>query len=350
VVDITGMVLTRSFTDQFKALSSSDPYIARIRAGQRQPDVVRLVLELKTTVVPQVFQLEPVGPYRRRLVLDLYPEHGDDPLLTLLQSTPEPTKLSGDGTDRPPAKGPASGKKHRTDRVTTIAIDAGHGGEDPGAVGYRGTHEKDVTLAIARQLATLIQNETDYRVLLTRDSDYFVPLGTRVAKAREVEADLFVSLHADAWVNTNAHGASVFALSESGASSKAAADLARQQNDADRIGGLNVANASPYLTKVLSDLSYGAQISDSLRFGDAVLHELGQINPLHKGAVEQAAFAVLKAPDIPSVLVETAFISNPDEELRLRDGNYQHRTASAVLSGIQAYLSRHPGMARNALG
>jgi len=235
-------------------------------------------------------------------------------------------------------------------RLITIAVDPGHGGEDPGAIGKRGTHEKAVTLSIGRQLAALIQEQSDYRVLMTRDADYFVPLGVRVEKARRVEADLFVSIHADAWVRSNARGSSVFALSERGASSSAAAELARQQNDADRIGGINVAARNPLVSRVLLDLSTSAQISDSLRFGDAVLHELERVNRLHRGYVEQAGFAVLKAPDIPSILVETAFISNPDEEARLRDQDYQRQMAAAVFKGIRAYFAKNPPAVRNPVG
>jgi N-acetylmuramoyl-L-alanine amidase len=235
-------------------------------------------------------------------------------------------------------------------RLITIAIDPGHGGEDPGATGRRGTHEKVVTLSIGRQLAALIEDQADYRVLLTRDADYFVPLGMRVEKARRVQADLFVSIHADAWVRSDARGSSVFALSERGASSSAAAALARQQNDADLIGGVNRASLSPMVQRVVLDLSTAAQISDSLVVGDAVLHELGGINRLHRGHVEQAGFAVLKAPSIPSILVETAFISNPDEEARLRDQAYQRQMASAVFSGIRSYFARHPPLVRNPVG
>ena len=397
VVDLEGIELTPQLADQVKRIDAADPFIARMRVGQFRPQVVRLVIELKTPVDPQVFALDPAGPYRNRLVLDLYPEGANDSLMALLRSNtnngpetgagqlPATDADSGEADTRgdtsaksatpgndPNAESAAeSAKKSATDRTSanaqensaaarksartmrrliTIALDPGHGGEDPGAIGRHGTHEKVVTLSIARQLAALIQDQSDYRVLMTRDADYFVPLGVRVEKARRVQADLFVSIHADAWVRSDARGSSVFALSERGASSSAAAELARQQNDADRIGGINVAAHNPLVSRVLLDLSTTAQISDSLRFGDAVLHELERVNRLHRGHVEQAGFAVLKAPDIPSILVETAFISNPDEEARLRDQNYQRQMAAAVFNGIRGYFAKNPPAVRNPVG
>ncbi len=401
VVDIEGISLTPHFSEQIRSVDGADPFIARMRAGQFRPGVVRLVVELKKAVDPQVFALDPVGPYRNRLVLDLYPEGANDPLLALLRMPPEATQApdadapprdalehgAGPAPERatapeadPPSaptgaeasNGPADAAEpaqafasagpepdsagvsrkgaRAMRRLITVAIDPGHGGEDPGAIGRRGTHEKLVTLSIGRQLAALMQEQPDYRVLMTRDADYFVPLGMRVAKARRVQADLFVSIHADAWVRSDARGSSVFALSERGASSSAAAELARQQNDADRIGGINVASRSSMVSRVVLDLSTTAQISDSLRVGDAVLHELEHVNRLHRGRVEQAGFAVLKAPTIPSILVETAFISNPDEEARLCEAGYQHQMAQALLAGIRNYFSRHPPLVRNPVG
>lgn len=406
VVDIDGIDLTPQFTEQIKKIDAADPFIARMRVGQFSPQVVRLVIELKTPVDPQVFALDPVGPYRNRLVVDLYPEGANDPLMALLRSPPQAMDTEdgaaqlpggdtagarGPGTDgtqgpqsapdavvaespeaaqrtEPPTESatgsatePASTNTPQSSasarrsaramrRLITIAVDPGHGGEDPGAVGKHGTYEKVVTLSIGRQLAALIEEQSDYRVLMTRDADFFVPLGVRVNKARRVQADLFVSIHADAWVRSDARGSSVFALSERGASSSAAAELARQQNEADLIGGINVAKSNPLVSRVLLDLSTSAQISDSLRFGDAVLHELGHVNRLHRGHVEQAGFAVLKAPDIPSILVETAFISNPDEEARLRDQNYQRQMASAVFNGIRSYFAKNPPAIRNPVG
>jgi len=352
VVDIEDMELTPRLRELVGRVDAEDPYIARVRVGQNRPRVVRLVIELKEDIRPEVFALQPVGPYQHRLVLDLRPVNPPDPLLALLREQelrlPESERRdeaallreiqrAGAGRDAP--RRPAD---RDVDRLVTIAIDPGHGGEDPGAVGKRGTLEKDVTLNIAQRLHRLIEAERGMRVLLTRDGDFFVPLRERVAKARRVQADLFVSIHADAWIRPDARGSSVFALSENGASSTAAAWMARRENEADLIGGINLGVADAQLAQVLLDLSTTAQIKDSLRFGNAVLRELERVNSLHKPRVEQAAFAVLKAPDIPSILVETAFISNPDEELRLADDGYQQRVAVAILDGIRRYLAAHP--------
>ena len=231
----------------------------------------------------------------------------------------------------------------------TIALDPGHGGEDPGAIGKRGTYEKNVTLAVAKRLKEKIDTEPNMRCLLTRDSDYFVPLHVRVQKARRVQADLFVSIHADAWIKPTAKGSSVFALSEKGATSTAARWLANKENSADLIGGVNIKTQDRQLASVLLDLSTTAQINDSMKLGRAVLGEIGGINKLHKGAVEQAGFAVLKAPDIPSILIETAFISNPEEEAKLGDDAYQDQMADAVMKGIRRYFSKNPPLAKNRL-
>jgi N-acetylmuramoyl-L-alanine amidase len=232
-------------------------------------------------------------------------------------------------------------------RMVTIALDPGHGGEDPGATGTTGVHEKDIVLAVARRLKGKLEAMPNTRVMLTRDADYFVPLGTRVDKARKVQADLFVSIHADAFVERSARGSSVFVLSEKGASSSAARWLANDQNKADLIGGANLATHDKQLASVLLDLSTTAQISDSIKLGKAVLTEIGGINKLHRGAVEQAGFAVLKAPDIPSILVETAFISNPEEEARLKDDAYQDQLADAITKGIRRYFAANPPMAKS---
>jgi N-acetylmuramoyl-L-alanine amidase len=233
--------------------------------------------------------------------------------------------------------------------MVTVVIDPGHGGEDPGARGRAGTLEKHVTLAIARRLKSRIDLEPGMRAILTRDGDYFIPLSQRVIKARRVQADLFVSVHADAFVQPHARGSSVFALSDSGATSAAARWLAKRENESDLIGGVNLDVKDPVLARTLLDLSQTATINDSLKLGKAVLGELGDVNSLHKSAVEQAGFAVLKAPDIPSILVETAFISNPQEERRLRDAAYQERMASAMLQGIRRYLAQNPPLARTRL-
>ncbi|MFN6961324.1 MAG: N-acetylmuramoyl-L-alanine amidase, partial [Rhodocyclaceae bacterium] len=234
-------------------------------------------------------------------------------------------------------------------RLVTIVIDPGHGGEDPGAIGAGGSLEKDVTLAIARRLKAKIDAQPNMRALLTRDGDYYLPLHQRVAKARRVKADLFVSVHADAFMKPTARGSSVFVLSENGASSSAARWLADRENAADLIGGVNLGNKDPHLARTLLDLSQTATINDSLKLGRAVLTALGGINILHKGHVEQAGFAVLKAPDIPSILVETAFISNPEEEKRLTDVTYQEQMAGALLAGMKRYFALNPPAAKSKL-
>jgi N-acetylmuramoyl-L-alanine amidase len=247
------------------------------------------------------------------------------------------------------AKAPAPAAKPKIDRLIIVAVDAGHGGEDPGARGRHGTREKDVTLAIAKRLKIAIDKEPNMRAVLVRDGDYFVPLGDRVVKARRVQADLFVSVHADAWVKPDARGSSVFALSERGATSAAARMLAQKENQSDLIGGVNFGVRDPVLARTLLDLSQTATINDSLKLGRHVLSELGDVNELHKQSVEQAGFAVLKAPDVPSILVETAFISNPEEEKRLKDGAYQEKMSAAILSGIKRYLAQNPPLARQRL-
>jgi N-acetylmuramoyl-L-alanine amidase len=353
VVDVDGIELTARSRELIGKVDADDPYIASLRLGQNRPRVVRVVIELKQEVRPEVFALAPVGPYRHRLVMDLHSVTPVDPLLSLLQQERPPvaerSQAPADGRSEPRKPARERGA-NEMNRVATIAIDAGHGGEDPGAIGKRGTYEKDVTLAIARRVETLLKAEADVRVLMTRDGDYFVPLHQRVAKARRVGADLFVSIHADAWVRPDARGSSVFALSERGATSSAAAMMARRENDADRIGGIDLARHDPGLARVLLDLSTTAQINDSLKFGNAVLRELERINRLHKPQVEQAGFAVLRAPDITSILIETAFISNPDEELRLNDAGYQQQIAAAIVAGIRRHLRQNPARARGAIG
>jgi N-acetylmuramoyl-L-alanine amidase len=317
------------------------------------------VFDLKSEVKPQAFTLPPVGDYGHRLVLDLYPLVPADPLLAFLEKRqmqrdePAASAVPAEVTPQPAAKTVEAPRlapaKPDGRRLIIIAIDAGHGGEDPGARGPRGTNEKDVTLAIARKLKERIDQEPNMRAALTRDGDYFVPLHVRVEKARRVRADLFVSIHADAFVRPQANGSSVFALSEHGASSAAARMLAKRENDADLIGGVNLEGKDRYLAMTLADLSLTAQINDSLKLGRAVLDELGGINNLHKPHVEQAGFAVLKAPNIPSILVETAFISNPEEEAKLSSDGYQERMAQAVLAGIKRYFAKNPPLARDTL-
>ncbi|MDY0308833.1 MAG: N-acetylmuramoyl-L-alanine amidase [Castellaniella sp.] len=379
VVDIDGLRLSPAINDLVSKIRPNDPYISAVRAGQNRPDVVRLVFDLKQDVAPQVFTLKPIGEYKYRLVLDLYPKVAQDPLMALLkdaendplagileslaQNSPteapipsvegqklppvarskQPESTSTPPQPRPPA--PAT-RPNRPNRPILIALDPGHGGEDPGAIGKRGTREKDVALQIAHRLKKLIDAQPNMRAYLTRDRDYFVPLNVRVQKARRVQADLFISIHADAWIKPSARGSSVWALSQNGATSSAARWLAKKENDADLIGGVNLGAHNAQVAKVLLDLSTGAQINDSIRVGTQVLNEIGKINKLHKNRIERAGFAVLKAPDIPSILIETAFISNPQEELLLRSPAHQQRIAQAVLSGIQDYFSANPALAR----
>ena len=353
VVEIEGVDLDNKLKSLVAKIQSNDPYIAQVRVGQNRPGVVRLVFDLKEEVQPQVFSLDPVGEYKHRLIFDLYPQTPSDPITELLKKGSAPPIV----TEKPPADLPDTAKASEDDdkdgqkltRLVTIALDPGHGGEDPGAVGRGGSLEKNVVLSIARRLKARLEQQANVRVMLTRDGDYFVPLNVRVQKARKVQADLFVSIHADAFVEPTARGSSVFALSEKGASSTAARWLANKENAADLIGGINIRSKNQHLASVLLDLSTTAQINDSLKLAKSVLGEIGTINRLHKAQVEQAGFAVLKAPDIPSILVETAFISNPEEEARLSDENYQDQMADALMRGIRKYLIKHPSLTRNRL-
>jgi N-acetylmuramoyl-L-alanine amidase len=338
VLDIEGVEFNSVLQSLPGKILDNDPQIRLIRAGRFKPEVVRIVIELKGEVKPQVFSLKPVGDYGHRLVLDLYPAEPPDPLMAFLEKHQEAATRPG---QTPPADAPD------IQRLVTIVIDPGHGGEDPGAVGRGGSLEKNVTLAIARRLKAKIDAQPNMRALLTRDGDFFIPLQQRVAKARRVNADLFVSVHADAFVKPTARGSSVFVLSENGASSSAARWLAQKENAADLIGGVNIGVKDPHLARTLLDLSQTATLNDSLKLARAVLGEIGGINTLHKGHVEQAGFAVLKAPDIPSILVETAFISNPEEEARLTDDGYQDRMADALMSGMRRYFAQNPPLAKS---
>ena len=400
-VDIAGIELNPALRELVAKVKADDPFIAGIRVGQGSPTGVRLVIDLKQAALPQVFNLPPVAAYQHRLVLDLYPRRAADPLEQLIASrmrdreappaalAPAPAaaadplgELMARQTERPAAASPpgpappsaplsaptpalvpsaasrpatapsrSTTAPQRTDRLIIVALDPGHGGEDPGAVGPAGTREKDVVLQIAHRLQARINatvvNGNPMRAFLTRDADFFVPLHIRVQKARRVQADLFVSLHADAFFTPAARGASVFALSQGGASSSAARWMADKENRADLIGGVNVKSQDAQVAHALLDMSTTAQINDSLKLGGALLGEIGALGRLHKPKVEQASFAVLKAPDIPSVLVETAFISNPEEEERLRSDGYQEQLADAIMRGINRYFLKNPPLARN---
>lgn len=399
-VDIDGLELSPTLRELVAKVRADDPNIAGIRVGQNAPSVVRLVIDLKHDIKPQVFTLTPVAAYRHRLVFDLYPANPPDPLERLIAErmkelggtdtapavTADPTDSLGDliarqieranamtrRSDtavaqapeppapppqrlpaRPPAPAPRppAAARGRTDRLIIVALDPGHGGEDPGAIGPGGTYEKNVVLQVALKLRDRINNTTvngnPMRAFLTRDGDYFVPLHTRVEKARRVGADLFISIHADAFMRPEARGASVYALSERGASSTAARWLANKENDADRIGGVNLGVKDSLVQRALLDMSTTAQIKHSLMLGDSMLREIGGVGRLHKRNVERANFAVLRAPDIPSVLVETAFISNPEEERKLRSERYQNELANALIAGIQKYFTANPPLARS---
>jgi N-acetylmuramoyl-L-alanine amidase len=430
VIDIDGLELSPQIKELVRKVRSDDPYIAGVRVGQNRPKVVRLVIDLKQAIKPQVFGLPPVAAYQHRLVFDLYPKHPVDPLVALHAGAHSPDTgpstgpgvaagaasgaaagaaaggatgeavqggqevvTRGSASDRaaesvndalgefigklpgkPPnsgertAQAPATGARPQvgpergsdrpkdgadkptlpaTQRLIVVAIDAGHGGEDPGAIGPSGLYEKDVVLSIARKLRARINAQPGMRAMLTRESDYFVALHDRVNKARRVQADLFVSIHADAFMNPEARGASIFALSDRGATSAAARWMAKRENASDMVGGVNIKAKDSSVMRAMLDMSTTAQIKDSLKLGQAVLAHLGKVGKLHKPRVEQAGFAVLKAPDIPSILVETGFISNPEEESKLRDDGYQAKLAEALMSGIKRYFERNPPLARN---
>ena len=410
-VDIEGIDLIPALRELVGKVKSDDPNISGIRVGQNAPGVVRLVMDLKRPMLPQVFSLPPVAAYQHRLVLDLYPAQPVDPLEALIAerlaagqalpvagTAPDPLgKLIAEQASKTPSSSSAvaspakppivkppvialaendrpavaaatatpatpspqaemppvreraenTAAQGKTDRLVIVALDPGHGGEDPGAIGPGGTREKDVVLQIAHRLRDRINQQPNMRAYLTRDADFFVPLHVRVQKARSVKADLFISLHADAFFTDVPQGASVFALSEKGASSSAARWIADKENSADLVGGVNVKAKDAQVQRAMFDMSTTAQINDSLKLGSAMLGEIGNVGKLHKPRVEQASFAVLKAPDIPSVLVETAFISNPGEEARLRSDSYQIQLADALMRGIGRYFAKNPPLARN---
>ncbi|MFT3822136.1 MAG: N-acetylmuramoyl-L-alanine amidase [Rubrivivax sp.] len=385
VVDIDGLELNAQLRELVGKVRPDDPYIAGVRVGQNQPRVVRLVLDLKQPVAPQQFALAPVAAYQHRLVFDLYPVKEADPLLALLRDkeaaeqqaaravndalgeliarVDRPAPLASSPIPAPAPPPPASAplstpapreptppteaERRQAQRLIIVALDPGHGGEDPGAIGPTGLREKDVVLAIARLLRDELNQQRNLRVFLTRDADFFVPLHERVRKARRVQADLFVSLHADAFFKPEARGASVFALSAKGATSAAARWMAERENAADVVGGVNVQTTDVHVMRTLLDMSTTAQIKDSLKLGREVLGRIGKVGTLHKREVEQAGFAVLKAPDIPSILVETAFISNPEEEDKLRDKDYRQQLVQAIAAGIKRYFARNPPLARS---
>jgi N-acetylmuramoyl-L-alanine amidase len=396
VLDLNGVGLNEALKSLTNKIQGGDPYIKSVRVGLFKKGTVRVVIDLKAPITPKLFALKPAAQYKHRLVLDIYPQQ--DPLMALLepQPKPNPTPTPAPAARQPPekpteeaggwtpgteiqptpaetapepapsaetpaekteekvAETPADKQQDaaeestlpKVDRLITIAIDAGHGGEDPGALGANGSREKDITLDIAKKLKAGVDAVPGMRGVLIRDGDYFVSLSGRVNKARKLQADLFVSIHADAFTRPEARGSSVFALSERGATSAMARYLAKKENESDLIGGVSLDDKDPNLARILLDLSQTAAINDSLKLGKAVLGNLGKINELHKESVEQAGFAVLKSPDIPSILVETAFISNPEEERRLNSEEYRDKMARAILSGIKKYFASNPPLAK----
>ena len=383
VLDLDGVDLNANLKALANQISPNDPYIKQVRVGNFKPGTVRVVIDLKVEVKPNIFMLQPAGNYNHRLVLDVYPMQ--DPLsgvLSKLDKQPEtapaqeqkaveqklvekpieakpvenkPAEVKSDATlpttEVPPeevVEKPLTNKPATQNgmRLITVAIDAGHGGEDPGAKGANGSREKDITLAIAKKLKQRIDEEPNMRGILTRDADFFIPLHGRVVKARNMQADLFVSVHADAFIRPDARGSSVFALSEKGATSASARYLAKKENESDLIGGVSLDNKDMNLARTLLDLSQTATINDSLKLGKFVLKNIGEVNTLHKGSVEQAGFAVLKSPDIPSILVETAFISNPEEERRLNDDAYRAKLVESIVNGIKKYFATNPALAK----
>ena len=407
-VDLDDLELDAALRELVGQVRPDDPFIQGVRAGQFQPRVVRLVFDLKQAVRPEQFALLPVPPYQHRLIFDLYPTEERDPVTSLLREREEaadrgararqdtlgeliariengpgagaapvspasaataasasrpgtpahpstPTSALSTPPVPPAAPAPAPApiapltpaERQRMERLIIVALDPGHGGEDPGAIGPTGLREKDVVLAVALELRERLNAVPGMRVMLTRESDHFVPLVERVRKARRVQADLFVSLHADAFLRREARGASVFALSTRGATSATARWMAERENAADQVGGVNVARVrDPQILQTMLDMSTTAQIKDSLVLAREVLGRIGKVGSLHKPQVEQAGFAVLKAPDIPSILVETAFISNPEEEKLLRSATYRTQLVGAIAAGIRRYFAKSPPLAR----
>lgn len=391
VIDLSHTKLSQALASLPQKVDAIDPFVQKIRVGQFTPHVIRLVFDLKSNVVPRTFVIEPKENFAHRLVLDIYhPDKAtnadlnargnpaatadfendvlDELVATLVQNgsqkktnpiqlirphSPKPqlnqAKQPGSFQAAQNRKPSATPQKSLVPRIIIVAIDPGHGGKDPGAVGYQGTHEKDITLAIARKLKERIDKESNMRAVLTRDGDYYIPLPQRRINARRANADLFISIHADANPKAHAHGSSVFTLSEHGATSTTASWLANKENsvDNDLMSGIDITSKSKAIRELLLDLSLSATINDSVKLAEYVLKQLGGINHLHKRNVEQAGFAVLKSPDIPSILVETAFLSNPKEEEKLRSKNYQDKMADAMYLGIKKYFADNPALARS---
>lgn len=377
VIDMDAVAISPTLKALPFQLDAQHPYLSKIRIAPFTEHTTRLVFDIKSDIKPLVTDMN-AGSSQQRLAISIAPATGSaepavaTPVLTPSKQLQDVPPASSDDKPAEPATPPATTKEPTSEasaantdksadkptvadkpkqakpgqKLITIAVDAGHGGEDPGARGANGSHEKNITLAIARKLKQQIDAEDNMQAILIRDGDYFVPLGDRVKKARAAKADLFISIHADSFVNSTAKGSSVFALSERGATSAGARYLAKKENAVDLIGGVSLDTRDMDLARTLLDLSQTATIHDSIRMGKAVLGRIAKINTLHSKYVEQAAFAVLKSPDIPSILVETAFISNPDEEARLNDDGYQDKLVNAILMGVKSYVATNPSFAK----
>ncbi|MFQ6404574.1 N-acetylmuramoyl-L-alanine amidase [Methylophilus sp. 'Pure River'] len=379
VIDMDAVAISPTLKALSFQLDAQHPYLSKIRIAPFTEHTTRLVFDIKSDIKPLVTDMN-AGSSQQRLAISIAPATGNaepavaTPVLTPSKQLQEVPPANSEEKAAEPATPPSAAKEPASEapaatanseklvekpvvadkpkqakpgqKLITIAVDAGHGGEDPGARGANGSHEKNITLAIARKLKQQIDAEDNMQAILIRDGDYFVPLGDRVKKARAAKADLFISIHADSFVNSTAKGSSVFALSERGATSAGARYLAKKENAVDLIGGVSLDTRDMDLARTLLDLSQTATIHDSIRMGKAVLGRIAKINTLHSKYVEQAAFAVLKSPDIPSILVETAFISNPDEESRLNDDGYQDKLVNAILSGVKSYVATNPSFAK----
>ncbi|MGL5005036.1 MAG: N-acetylmuramoyl-L-alanine amidase, partial [Casimicrobium sp.] len=368
VLDLSDVRADAAFQQALEALKTDTGVIARARIGQFRPDTARLVLELKGRAETAAFALPPVGQYKHRLVIDLTPVDAEDPIAEFLaklaeresqleKMQQEAAKGSAPPPSAPPAvaKAPsptpspapapatasASGKAPpRTTKPFVVVLDPGHGGEDPGAIGPAGTYEKNVVLAIAQKTKALLEQDKRIIVFMTRDEDVFIPLADRVRKARSVNADVFVSIHADAFTRPDARGSSVYALSERGATSAAARWIADKENQSDQIGGANLKGRDPALAKMIFEISQSITNAESAKLGNGILAEVKSVNRMHKERLELANFAVLRAPDVPSILIETAFISNPEEEKKLASADHQLKLARAIRSGIRRFLAQ----------
>nr|WP_207168375.1 N-acetylmuramoyl-L-alanine amidase [Thiocystis violacea] len=326
VIDIPDATLTGALPEA----RADDRTLIGLRSGLRETGDLRIVLDLKHPVRVKSFTTAEGGRYGHRLIIDLLPVGAASTTRT------ERAVEVDTESDQAPLR------RSSRSRTAIVAIDAGHGGEDPGALGQQGTREKDVTLAIARKLARLVEKEPGMRVVMIRDDDSFVALRERIARARKSEADLFVSIHADAFNTPDAHGSSVYTLSQGSASSEAANWLADRENSADLVGGVDLSDGDELLASVLIDMSYNATIEHSAEAANSVLGHLKKLGDVHKGDVQRAGFVVLKSHDVPSILVETAFISNMEEERRLRSSAHQQRLAQAILAGIKTYFRKYP--------